>query len=54
MGYLWPTSHYMQISVGSFTKGLGFGDLVMQLLELALFPPAFLALAAMLLKKQEQ
>lgn len=54
MGYMWPTSHYMTISVGAFTKGLGFGDMSTQLLALALFPPVFLILSALLLKKQER
>lgn len=53
MGYLWPTSYYMQVSVGTFTKGLGFGDLATDLIALALFPPAFLLLSVLLLKKQE-
>ncbi|AXS40089.1 ribosome-associated ATPase/putative transporter RbbA [Breoghania sp. L-A4] len=54
MGYMWPTSHYMSISVGAFTKGLGFADLSTELMALAVFPPVFLALAALLLKKQER
>lgn len=54
IGYLWPTSYYMQISVGAFTKGLGFGDLKTNLMALALFPLAFLGLSALFLKKQEK
>lgn len=54
MGSLWPTSYYMQISVGAFTKGLGFGDLAADLIALSLFLPVFLLLAASLLKKQEK
>lgn len=54
MGYMWPTSHYMSISVGAFTKGLGFGDMSTELLALVLFPPVFLTLSAVLLKKQER
>ena len=54
MGYLWPTSYYMQVSVGSFTKGVGFRDLAKELLALALFLPIFLLLAAFFLKKQEK
>ncbi|ACM39503.1 MULTISPECIES: ribosome-associated ATPase/putative transporter RbbA [Rhizobium/Agrobacterium group] len=54
MGNLWPTSYYMQISVGAFTKGLGFGDLSKDLLLLTLFAPAFLVLSLFFLKKQEK
>lgn len=54
MGYLWPTSYYMHISVGAFTKGLGFGDMATDLIALALFPPAFMVLSSLLLKKQEK
>lgn len=54
MGYLWPTSYYMHMSVGAFTKGLGFGDMATDLLALTLFCPAFLALSALLLRKQEK
>jgi ribosome-dependent ATPase len=54
MGYLWPTSYYMHMSVGAFTKGLGFGDMVTDVLGLLLFCPAFLLLAALLLRKQEK
>ncbi|PTE12036.1 ribosome-associated ATPase/putative transporter RbbA [Mesorhizobium helmanticense] len=54
MGRLWPTTYYMHMSVGAFTKGLGFGDMATDLLALALFPPAFLMLSMILLKKQEK
>lgn len=54
MGSLWPTTYYRNLSVGAFTKGLGFGDMAPDLLALALFPPAFLLLAVFLLRKQEK
>lgn len=54
MGYLWPTSYYMHMSVGAFTKGLGFSDMATDLLALTLFCPAFLLLSALLLRKQEK
>ncbi|MBU3890167.1 ribosome-associated ATPase/putative transporter RbbA [Methylosinus sp. KRF6] len=54
MGSLWPTSYYVHMSVGAFTKGLGLGDMATDLLALALFCPAFLLLSALLLKKQEK
>lgn len=49
-----PTSHFMTISVGTFTKALGFGDLWMQFVALALFFPALTGLAMILLGKQER
>jgi ribosome-dependent ATPase len=54
MGSLWPTTYYRHMSVGAFTKGLGFGDLAPDLLALALFAPAFVILSVFLLKKQEK
>ncbi len=54
MGSLWPTTYYRQISVGAFTKGLGFQEMLPDLLALALFTPVFLFLAIVLLKKQEK
>ncbi len=54
MGSLWPTTYYRNLSVGAFTKGLSFADLAPDLFALALFPPAFWLLAALLLKKQEK
>ncbi len=53
MGTLWPTTYYMHLSVGAFTKGLGIRDLAPDLLALAVFIPAFIAIAAALLPKQE-
>ncbi|MBM6446216.1 MULTISPECIES: ribosome-associated ATPase/putative transporter RbbA [Pseudomonas] len=54
MGSIWPTSYYMHMSVGAFTKGLGFSDMATDLLTLALFCPTFLLLSALLLRKQEK
>lgn len=54
MGSLWPTTYYRDMSVGAFTKGLGFGDMVADLMALAVFPPAFLILAVLFLRKQER
>ena len=53
IGILWPTTYYMHLSVGAFTKGLGLGDLAPDLIALALFIPVFLLLSAFLLRKQE-
>ena len=54
MGSIWPTSYYMHMSVGVFTKGLGFSDMATDLLTLILFCPAFLLLSALFLRKQEK
>ena len=53
IGTLWPTTYYMHLSVGSFTKGLGLEDLGTDILALLLFTPAFIAIAAQFLRKQE-
>jgi ribosome-dependent ATPase len=54
MGRLFPMTYYLPISVGTFTKGLGFADLTRHLLALACFIPALLALSLFLLRKQER
>lgn len=53
MGTMWPTTYYMHLSVGAFTKGLGIGDLSLDLMALALFIPVFVLAAASRLRKQE-
>jgi ribosome-dependent ATPase len=53
MGSLWPTTYYMHLSVGAFTKGLGAGNLLPDVVALALFVPVFTLLAVFFLKKQE-
>ncbi|KAA3632054.1 MAG: ABC-2 type transporter family protein, partial [Proteobacteria bacterium] len=54
LGIFWPTTWYMAISVGAFTKGLGFGELGGLLIRLAAFGPIFTALAIVFLRKQER
>jgi ribosome-dependent ATPase len=54
IGSMWPAAYYLHMSVGAFTKALGFSDLRRDLLALFLFTPAFLAISALLLKKQEK
>ena len=53
IGQLYPTSHFLVISRGVFSKALGFGDLGGYLLPLAITVPVLLALCTALLKKQE-
>ena len=54
IGRLFPMTYFLPVSVGTFTKGLGFSDLAPQIGVLALFVPALTALGLMLLRKQER
>ena len=54
MGSVFPMSYYLPISLGTFTKGLGFADLTTQLGTLALFVPALTLLSWLMLRKQER
>jgi ribosome-dependent ATPase len=54
MGRAFPMTYFVPISVGTFTKGLGFRDLTPSLAELALFIPALTFLSLMFLRKQER
>jgi len=51
-GRTFPAMYFLQISVGTFTKGLGFADLMPNLLALAIFPPVLVALSLVFLRKQ--
>ncbi len=52
IGSLFPMSYYLPVSVGVFTKGLGFPDLSPDLAVLLLFVPALTLLSLMLLRAQ--
>ena len=54
VGTFWPTTWYMGLSVGTFTKGLGLADLSGHLLRLAAFGPVLTGLAVLALRKQER
>ncbi len=54
MGRLFPMSYYLPVTVGTFTKSLGFAELVPTMLLLALFVPGLLGLSMALLRKQER
>lgn len=54
IGRVFPTSHFVTICRGVFSKGLGFPDLQPELLSLAFTFPLLLAACVVLLKKQEQ
>lgn len=54
IGSLWPTGYFVHLSVGSFTKGLGFAELSADLVSLLIYAPIFTIVAALLLRKQER
>jgi ribosome-dependent ATPase len=53
MGIGFPMTYFLKISVGAFTKGLGFQDLSTTLLQVAVFIPILTALSLAFLRKQE-
>jgi ribosome-dependent ATPase len=53
VGTLWPTTYFMHASVGAFTKGLDAWLLAPDALALAAFVPVLLAIAMLLLHRQE-
>jgi ribosome-dependent ATPase len=54
MGRAFPMTYFVPISVGTFTKGLGFRDLDSDLVALAIFIPILTLLSVLLLRKQER
>lgn len=54
MGKLMPASWYLNISIGSFTKGLGWHDLSREMLVLLAFYVVYFTSACWILKKQEK
>ena len=53
IGQLYPTSHFLVISRGVFSKALGFADLSAYFVPLLITIPLLLALCVAFLKKQE-
>lgn len=53
VGEIYPTTYYLAISRGTFSKALGFWDLRMFYIPLLLIGPGLVALTTLLLKKQE-
>lgn len=51
---IYPTTHFLVISQGTFGKALGFADLTEQFTALAIFVPAIILLCVILLRKQEK
>jgi len=54
IGRLFPMTYYLPITMGTFTKSLGFAELAPTMLLLALFVPGLLGLSTVLLRKQER
>lgn len=52
IGQIYPTTHFITISRGAFSKALGLGDLARSLLPLIIAIPVILGLATVFLKKQ--
>ncbi len=53
IGEIYPTTHFLTIARGTFSKALNFSDLQASFLPLALAVPVLLVLSAVFLKKQE-
>lgn len=53
IGKVYPTTHFLTIARGTFSKGLGFDDLQASFFSLLLAVPILIVLGAVLLKKQE-
>jgi ribosome-dependent ATPase len=54
MGRGFPMTYFLPVSVGTFTKALGFGELAPDLIRLAAFIPILIGLSVFLLRKQER
>jgi len=54
IGQFFPASYFLIISRGTFTKALGFADLIPQFLALAAFIPVLTLVSVALLRKQEK
>jgi ribosome-dependent ATPase len=54
IGLCFPMSYYRPISVGTFTKGLGFADLGSSILMLLVFIPLLTLASLLLLRRQER
>ena len=53
LGRIFPMSYFLPISVGVFTKALGFVDLSSYFVALLIFAPALIGISLLLLHKQE-
>ena len=53
MGQVFPSTYFQQISIGAFTKALGFADLTMHMVALGALVVGYLMVTLALLKTQE-
>lgn len=53
IGILFPTTYFLRISIGAFTKGLSFMELLPFILSTLAFWPVLLLAAHLILRKQE-
>lgn len=53
LGRLFPMTYYLPVSLGAFTKGLGWADLAGSLAILAVFVPVLTAAACLAMPRQE-
>jgi len=53
MGQVFPSTYFQQISIGAFTKALGFADLTMHMVALGALVIGYLLVTLALLKTQE-
>ena len=51
---IYPTTHFMVITRGTFSKALGFSELTDQFVALGIFVPTIIVICALLLRKQEK
>jgi len=54
IGHIYPTTHYITIARGTFSKALGFADLTSAFIPLIIIAPVLTGLSGALLKKQER
>ena len=54
LGWGFPMTYFVKISVGAFTKALAFSDMLGNIGALAIFIPALTGIAVLLLPKQER
>jgi ribosome-dependent ATPase len=54
IGRIYPTTYFLTITRGTFSKALGFSDLYASFIPLAIAVPTLTVLCAVLLKKQER
>ncbi|MCW5622121.1 MAG: ABC transporter permease, partial [Burkholderiales bacterium] len=54
IGSVYPTTHFLTIARGTFSKGLGFADLDRSFVPLLIAVPVLIGIGAVLLRKQER